>query len=102
MPVEVLRERLQVDVGRVHVAVDLGPRFGRDVAGGDEDVLQTGLASDASDVDRVLRPDHRIVVRVRDPGTSRAQSERHDVLGRSELASLLDVIYDCIVEVTGN
>ena len=52
--VEVVGERLEVDVGRVHVGVELAPRLGVDVAGGHRDRLDARAAARVGDVDRVL------------------------------------------------
>ncbi len=64
--VEVLGERLEVDVRGVDVRVELPPRLGADVAGGDRDRLDAPLAAGVGDVDGVLEEDRRVVVGERD------------------------------------
>ena len=60
--VELLGEGLEIDVGRVHLGVDLLARLLADVAVGDEDRLEPAGVRRARDVDRVLGPDGRVVV----------------------------------------
>ena len=60
--VEVLAERLQVDVGGVHVAEERAPRLGVDVTGRDRNRLHAALVAGVGDVDRVLGEDDRVVV----------------------------------------
>ena len=60
--VEVLAERLEVDVGGVHVVEELAPRLGEDLARGDGDRRDTELVAGARHVDRVLEEDHGVVV----------------------------------------
>jgi hypothetical protein len=53
-PVEVLGEPLEIDVGGIHVPVELDPRLGPDVAGRDRDGLDTDLGTGLRDIDGVL------------------------------------------------
>ena len=95
--VEALGERLQVDVGRVHVREELAPRLLADVAGGDGDVLDAPLAAGLGDVDRVLEEDHRVVVGVGHRAAAGPHRRLGDLLGRGlgleavESARLRDV-----------
>ena len=59
-------ERLEVDVRRVHVAVELRPRRGVDEPGADRDRLDAALPAGVGDVHRVLDEDDRVVVGERD------------------------------------
>src|SRR5215212_11562557 len=56
-PVEVLGEPLEIDVGGVHVPVELDPRLGPDVAGRDRDGLDTDLVTGLRHIDGVLHED---------------------------------------------
>jgi len=64
--IEVVAERFQVDVGGVHVAVELRSRSAVHVAGSDGDRLQAALSACVGDVCRVLHKDHGIIVGKRD------------------------------------
>src|SRR5437867_11111842 len=87
--VELLREPLQVHVGRVHVLEDLGARLGGHVAGGHEPVDRAGRARRARDVDRELGPDDRVVVGVGDPLAAGAERQLDDLRRRGGLARVL-------------
>ena len=60
--VEVVGKGLQIDVGGVHVAVELDARPGVHVARGDGDRLQPALTAGIRDVHRVLHEDHGVVI----------------------------------------
>ena len=60
--VEILGEALEVDVGGVHVGVELGARLGADVAGSHGHRLDAALAARLRHVDGVFEKDHRVVV----------------------------------------
>src|SRR3546814_5984294 len=96
--VEAVGEALEVDVGGVHPAIELGARIRVDVSGGDRDVLDALLAAGGRDVDGIFQEDDRIVVGIGDgtaPGLPRGggdglwRSEEHT----SELQSLLRISY---------
>ena len=95
--VEALGERLEVDVGRVHVGEQLPPRLGADVAGGDGDVAEAPLTAGLRHVDGVFEEDHRVVVGVGDRAAAGAHRRRGNLLGRGarletvEFARLRDV-----------
>src|SRR6266540_4019758 len=60
--VEVLGERLEVDVGGVHVRVQLTPGGRLDVPGGDRDRLDTAPVAGVGHVRGIFQEDRRIVV----------------------------------------
>ena len=60
--VELLGERLQIDVGGVHFRVELAPRFGVDVARRHGHGLEAVRVARVRRVERVLGKDHRVVV----------------------------------------
>ncbi len=62
LPVEILGERLEVHVRRIHVPVELAPRLLAHVAGRDGHRLDAALVAGLGHVDGVLVEDHRIVV----------------------------------------
>ncbi len=64
--IELVGERLQVDVRRVHLRVELAPRRLVHVARGDRDGLDAARVARVGDVHRVLGEDHRVVVGERD------------------------------------
>ena len=83
LPVETLRERLQVDVDGVHRAEELLPRPFRDIARGDGDVANATFAARGGRVDGVFEKDDRIVVGVGDTAAVARGGGGGDVLGRS-------------------
>ena len=95
--VELVGEALQVDVRRVHLRVELAPRLGADVAGGDGDRLDAELMARVGGVHRILGEDHGIVVREGDAPRSRRPRRLRDRLRRGvvhqrvHLARLRDV-----------
>ena len=78
LAVESLGEGLEVDVGGVHVPVELGPRFGTDLARGDGHRLDALLAARLRHVDRVFVEDDRVVVRERDAPAAKLPGGRGD------------------------
>src|SRR5512146_993457 len=66
LAVEILGESLEVDVGRIHVAEELGARLGTHISGSDRDAAHAALAGGVSDVDCVFHEYGRVVVSVRD------------------------------------
>src|SRR6202040_2644803 len=60
--VEALGEALQIDVSRIHVAEQLAPRVGADVACAYRYGFDPARTAGLRDVDRVLQKDHGIVV----------------------------------------
>jgi len=79
--VELLAERLQVDVGRVHFRVELAARFGMDVARGNCHGLQATRMAGIGGVERVLGEDHRVVVGERDTAAAPFRRGLRDRLG---------------------
>ncbi len=73
LEVEVVGERLQVDVGGVHHFEERAARLGVDVAGGDRHRLHARGVAGTRGVDRVLGEDHRVVVRERDAAAARSR-----------------------------
>ncbi len=63
--VELLGERLQIDIGGVHFRIELAPRFGVDVPRRHGHGLEAARVARVRRVERVLGEDHRIVVRER-------------------------------------
>src|SRR6267378_4766790 len=72
-PVEILGERLQIDIRGIHVGEEFPARFGRDIAGGHRYGGKAGGLAGLGSVDRVFQKDQRIVVGER----HRAASEPH-------------------------
>ena len=66
LPVEALGEGLEVDIGRIDVAVEFGPRFRAVVTGGDRHRAYTQCVAGLGHVDGVLGEDHGVVVGVGD------------------------------------
>jgi hypothetical protein len=64
--VEVLGERLEVDVGGVHRGEELAARLRLDVPGGDGNGVDAALVARGGDVDGVLHEDDGVVVGERD------------------------------------
>ena len=64
--VELFGEPLQIDVGRIHLRVELAPRLRVHVARGHRHGLDSPFATGVGDVHRVLREDDRVVVGERD------------------------------------
>ena len=73
LEVELVGERLEVDVRRVHLRVELAARLGVDVAGRHRDRLHAARMAGVGDVHRVLGEDHRVVVGERDALAAQAQ-----------------------------
>ena len=61
-PVEILGERLQIDIRGIQVGEEFPARFGRDIAGGHRHGGKAGGVAGLGSVDRVFEKDHRIVV----------------------------------------
>ena len=78
LAIEALGEAFEVDVGRIHVAVELRTRLRAHVAGRHGDAAHAALATRIGDVDRVLHEDDRIVVRVRDARAAEAPRRRRE------------------------
>ncbi len=74
-------KRLQVDVRCIHRAKELTACFGSNVASGDGDGLDILGVASRSRIDRVLRPDDRVVVRERDTSTSKFFGSIRDRFG---------------------
>ena len=70
LPVEVLGERLQVDVDGIHPREQLLARPVAHVAGADRDRADAGGVAGVGDVDRVLEEDDRVVVGEGDAGAA--------------------------------
>ncbi len=64
LPVEIVSEGLQVDIGRVHVLIEFTARFVAHVAGRDRHRLDVVRAARLGHVDGVLHEHHRVVVGV--------------------------------------
>ena len=79
--VELLGEGLEVDVGRVHVAVELGPRLVANFSGRDGHGLDAPLATGLRHVDGVLVEDHRVVVGEGDAAAAQLFGSSRDHLG---------------------
>ena len=62
-PIEPLRERLQVDIGRIHRPVEFCARLRADFACSDSDRFDSHFPASLRHVNRVLHKDHRVVVR---------------------------------------
>ena len=88
--VEALGERLEVDVGGVHVAVELGARLGAHVAGRDGDVREPARAAGVGHVDRVFQEDDRVVVGVGDRAAAAPLGRERDPLGRGPLLQTVE------------
>ncbi len=84
--VEVFGKCFQVNVGRIHGIKELAARFGRDVAGGDSNRLETCGPTGCRRVDRVLSPDHRVVVGKRNAAATLPNCCVSDDFGRSGFA----------------
>ena len=70
--IELLRERLQVDVGRIHRLEKLRPGFVGDVAGGHRDGAEAPGAAGPGGVNGIFGKNHRIVVGKGDRPTTQA------------------------------
>jgi hypothetical protein len=79
--IELLGEALEINVGGVHLGVEVGARLGVDVAGGDGDALYAEGAAGIGGVHRVLGEDHRVVVGKRDGLGALADCGAGDLLG---------------------
>jgi hypothetical protein len=87
--VEVLRERFEVHIRRVHVAVELEPRRGANVAGCDRHRPDALLATRLRDIDGILVKDDRIVVGEGDARTAQRLRGQGDGLGWQNLQARL-------------
>ena len=67
--VKVVGESLQIDIGRIHVSIELGARLRTDIAGGDRNILDAQRAAGDRRVDRIFVKDCGIVVGVGDART---------------------------------
>src|SRR5579885_3077436 len=89
--IEALGKALEVDVGRVHVAVQLDARFGTDVAGGHRDRLDAAFAAGVGDVDRVFQKDRRVVVGEGDAAAAELLGGFGDGFGRGGVGERVDL-----------
>ena len=92
MPVEVLCERLEVDVGRVHVPVELRSWGFTHVAGRDGDGFDAEFVARIGGVDGVLEEDDRIVVGESDALHTQFGCGRGDLARRGHLAEPCDLL----------
>src|SRR5262249_52941462 len=83
------RERLQVDVGRVHDGVKVAARLLRDVSGGHGHGFHADRATRLRRIDGVLGEDDGIVVRERDAGAARLARRLRYLLRPSRIAEPL-------------
>ena len=90
LEVELFGKRLQIDIGRVHLAEERFARRRRDVARGDRHRLDAHRPAGPRRVDRVLGPDHRIVVGVGDAHTAQFLRGAGDRLGGGMFAEPRD------------
>ena len=81
-PVEVLSKRLQVNIRRVNVVVDVVESLAGDVAVRDHDRLDAGFLRGVAYVNDVFAPDRWLVVGERDRRAAVADRELHHVLRR--------------------
>ena len=92
-----LRKSFQVHVGRVHVGIELGPRFRTDVAGRDGYRPDAARVAGLGYVDGIFMEDHRIVVGESNAPTAQrfghaGDGFRRGLVGqRIHLAGLADV-----------
>ena len=82
LPVEVFAEGFQVDVGCVHVVIDIMESLAGDVAITDHYGAQAVFAGSATDIHHVFAPDRRFVIGKRDRGAAVAQGELGHIFGR--------------------
>ena len=91
LPVELLAEALQIDVGRVHELVERLPRRRRDVPGGHGHGLDAQPAALPGGVDGVLGPHDRVVVGEGHALAAELLGGAGDILGRGRVAQQLDL-----------
>jgi len=91
LAIELLGERLQVDVRGVHDLEERPAGLRCDVAGGDGDRLDAPLAAGLRGVDGVLGPDHRVVVGEGDALAAVVQGRLGDGPGHRQGAEALDL-----------
>src|SRR5581483_6362032 len=97
LPIKIFGESFQIDVGRVHVAVELAPRFLRHVAGGHGDGFDALFAARLRDVDGVFHENDRIVIGVGHAAATETLRRMRDglrrraVLQRVPFARLADI-----------
>ena len=83
--VEPVGERLEIDVGRIYVAVELLPRVRAYLAGRYGHGLDTLLATGLGDVDRVFQKDDRVIVREGNAPAPERTGGSGDLLGVSSV-----------------
>ncbi|OIQ76063.1 hypothetical protein GALL_422650 [mine drainage metagenome] len=83
--IELVGKALQVNIGRVHVAVELGPRFRTDITGRHRDALDTARMTRDCGIDGVFVENRRIIVSVGNARTSEPLRHPRNVLGISAL-----------------
>src|SRR5438445_1049738 len=81
LPVKVFGERFQIDVGRVHIIVDIVEGLARDVAVADHHSSQTSFPGGAANVHDVFAPNRRLVIGKRDRRTAVTQRELRHIFG---------------------
>src|SRR5207302_2273269 len=81
--VEIFGERFQIDIGCVHMVVDIMEGLARDVAVADHHRSQASFPGGTTDVHDVFAPDGRLVVGKGDRGTAVMQRELRHILGRN-------------------
>jgi hypothetical protein len=89
--IKLLREPLEIDVGGVHVPVELRPRLGADVAGGDGHGFHSDVVTGLRHVDRILVKNHRIVVGERHAATPVRRRRAGDVLRQGRRGQRVDL-----------
>ena len=80
LAIETLGEPFEVDVGRIHVLVELSARRRTHVACSDSNTAHTTLTARLSDINRVFHEHDGIVVRVRHALTSESLRRRRELL----------------------
>ena len=86
--VELFGETLEVDVGGVHVGVELGPRLVAHLARGDRNRLDPDRTAGLGHVDRVFHEDDGIVVREGHAATAELSGRSAISSGEAESASV--------------
>ena len=84
-----VRERFQIDIGRVHVAVEFPARVIGDVARSDCHRFDAALAARLRHIDGVLGEDHRVIVGERDRSAPEPLRCERDLLGRRGVGELV-------------
>ena len=80
--IDIVTERLEVDVGGIEAGQQVGKGLSTDVASCNKDIIETCLMSLASCIDDVFNISERLGIGIGDARAAMLLAKRHEIIGR--------------------